>query len=141
MTIAELSTDRRRFLHGIFTTAIEGGINYWAQTSAYHWSDNGSDDINGFYADITECEEGDTNLRIDLDTMARGVQLFVKYCRGEITTQGEPVPEADQQEIPEGHYWREFLVAEQTQGRDGDYDAGVADEIVQFGLFGKSIYG
>lgn len=140
MAAPTLSNERKRFFHEIFTTAIEGGINYWAQTNTYHSFGSNGDDIDGFYPDITTHDDGD-GLHIDSDTINRGVQLFVKYCRGEITTQGNPVPEQDRREISEDHYWRQFLVAEVTQGRDGDYDAVVADSIVQFGLFGKSIYG
>lgn len=73
-------TDKRKaFLHYIFTTALEGGINYWSQTQEYYWQkQNGCsgtstasgandgpitpdyvDDIDGFYATIISNDEED----------------------------------------------------------------------------------
>ncbi|WP_457066974.1 hypothetical protein [Mycobacteroides abscessus] len=159
-----LSVGRKSFLHCVFTTALEGGIQYWARVDRYHWQRSEGhptqqpvDDLDGFYAVIRSAEadaddENDTGwgitglehehtLRIDLDVVERGTKLFAQYCRGEINSHGEAVPEEQRKPLADDAYWRQFLAAEATHGQDGDYDAGVADEIVQWGLFGKSVYG
>jgi len=57
-----------KFLHYVFTTALEGGISYWAQCEAYHWAnknrrpestvmDTDYADLTGFYALITPVED------------------------------------------------------------------------------------
>jgi len=159
-----LSVGRKRFLHGVFTTAIEGGIQYWAEVGEYHWQARRSEghpnqqpveDVDGFYATIRsnerDLEDPNDNgwgfddlpstLRIDLDVVERGTKLFARYCRGEINSHGEAVPEDEQKALSDDHYWRQFLAAEATHGQDGDYDATVADEIIQWGLFGESVFG
>ncbi|SIB66355.1 hypothetical protein [Mycobacteroides abscessus] len=156
-----LSVGRKTFLHGVFTTAIEGGIQYWARADAYHWSNRSGkqveDDLDGFYAVIRSAEadiddENDTGwgiaglehehtLRIDLNVVDRGTSLFARYCRGEINSHGIDVPEEQRKPLGDDAYWRQFLAAEATHGEEGDYDALVADNIVQFGLFGKLVFG
>lgn len=160
-----LSPKRKAFLHGIFTTALEGGIGYWSRCSEYHWRRDVDDpgtadfsdlcDIDGFYATIVSAsvdsddrpfwgvfddERENAPLRIDLEVIDRGVRLFLQYCHGYLDSNGNPAA-AETHGLPEGHYWRQFVVAEATLGDGGDYDADVADEIVQWGLFGKPVYG
>lgn len=59
---------RKKFLHYVFTTAIEGGIGYWAQCETYHWMnknrrpestimDTDYLDLDGFRAVITSSED------------------------------------------------------------------------------------
>lgn len=161
-----LSVGRKTFLHCVFTTAIEGGIQYWARVDGYHWQARRSgghpnqqpvDDLDGFYAVIRSTEadaddEDDTGwgitglerehtLRINLDVIERGTTLFARYCRGEINSHGIDVPEEQRKPLADDAYWRQFLAAEATHGEEGDYDAMVADYIVQFGLFGELVYG
>lgn len=48
---------RGEMLCDLFTTALEGGIGYWSSASAYHWSnDDGTPDLDGFYAEIEDDE-------------------------------------------------------------------------------------
>lgn len=109
--------------HDIFTTALEGGINYWAECSEYHWTSSGTLDLLGFYAVIhdTEDEEGKT-YRIDRSVISKGYALAAgpkgKERLGWSTSRPPLIPSGD---------W--------------DYDAGDADIIVQLGLFGEVWYG
>lgn len=136
--MSALTDSRKQFLADIFTTALEGGIGYWSRCSDYHWSNSdGSSDLDGFYADITDSEDG-KDYRIDRAVIQRGVGLFVRYCNGDISSDGSA---GDGKRLSDGHYWNQFLKAERTNGDGGDYDADVADNIVQFGLFGKVVYG
>lgn len=153
-----MSTARDQYLLDIFTTALEGGIGYWSQCTDYHWcNDDGTEDLRGFYAtivvpaeDLTDEElayarergqgtaahyttwRGDLaeayGFRIDRTVIARGWKL------------GATTPVVDGQT----HHWqcgdgRPPLVI--TEDTEWDYDACDADAIVQYGLFGKTIFG
>ncbi|MFZ2240433.1 MAG: hypothetical protein WAV90_13025 [Gordonia amarae] len=146
-----LTDSRKLFLHTLFTTAIESGIGYWATVREYHWMrpefhgqrgyPRGCEDLDGFFAVIDDNESGRRGMRADLATMERGVDLFIRYCRGEIDYHGKEVAPGARVELRPDHYWHRFLEAEATDGADGDYDANVADQILQFGLFGEAVYG
>lgn len=120
---------RDKLLHGLFTTAIEGGINYWAEVDRYHWDSTpddktSTDDLHGFYAQIIESEEGVVH-RVDRAVMSKGYALAVGGHRDKIAWSTEPPP---------------LVVTEQSYD-DWDYDAGDADCILQLGLFGDVKYG
>lgn len=145
----ERTEERLEFLHGIFTTALEGGIGYWSVCDTYHWSQKTeigypASDLTGFYATlesneddwgVTEAyisEQGQfqpitetQTLRVDLDVVERGANLLVeKVLSGEFTNT----------------YLLQFVVAWITNGGSGDYDACGADLAVQLGLFGEVVY-
>ena len=114
----------RAMLHGIFTTAMEGGVNYWASVDGYRWStgDGETDDLDGFTADLYDQEDDLREYVVNGRVIARGYRLATG-------------PDA-------GFYWsteRPPLVV--TDETDWDYDAGDADAIVQLGLFGEVRYG
>lgn len=118
-----------QWLHMIFTTALEGGINYWSECERYHWSvndDGQTDDLDGFFADIIEIGDGDLRypLRIDRTTIARGYYLAARTVwQTKIYWSSERPP---------------FILGPET---DWDFDAADADVIVQLGLFEEVIYG
>lgn len=126
----ERSDARRAFLADVLTTAIEGGVQYWADVLVYRWSDpslkhgNGTRDA---YAELVESdyEEEETQdlLRVTLDTIARGWRLY------------------EGQTLSGSEYGRQAMLADRTNGDDGDYDADVADNVLQLGLFGEVRYG
>lgn len=155
---SDLPEDRKAWLHTVFVTALEGGINYWAAVDKYRIWKAGSDfdgsgglaDIEGFHAVIVSTEdewgvfEGDadrTALRIDGEVIRRGIDLFSDYCRGRIDSAGqtrEQNPNFNSADIRgTEHYWVRFLIADLTNGVDGDFDSEVADQVVQWGLFGQ----
>lgn len=149
-----LSKRRKEFLHGIFTTAMEGGIGYWSAAEVYHWcNDDDTDDLDGFYAVLHPASEDegwgifpdkeDTKaLRLDLDVITRGVKMFRLYCLGVIDEKGGVLPLKEiEPRLREDSYWWQFLEADMSDGASGDYDADVADSIVQWGLFGEVVYG
>lgn len=145
---------RKRFLHMMFTTAMEGGIGYWSVADVYHWRRTPDpnkvaiaavspavveDDLDGFYA-VIESNEGDwgvdfalPQLRIDIDVMEHGVNLLV-----------DKVIEATKSEDPDAgfsrKYLRQFVIQWLTDAEEGDSDADVADMVVQLGLFGEVVY-
>ncbi len=111
-------------LHGLFTTALEGGIGYWSCATEYHWSlPDGGDDLDGFYATVEETEEDEpVTHRIDAACILRGLQFFAQPGQG---------------------YRHVHSVARAVLFGDDDldYDADDADAIVQAGLFGEVVYG
>jgi hypothetical protein len=157
-----ISPQRKQFLLDLFTTALEGGIGYWSECSKYHWhldpiiDKHGNqqipDDIDGFYATIHPIEDGQWGvfdggdedsrpLTIDLTVMERGARLMNFYVQGVVDCQGKQVPLGEiQPPLDEKHYYWQYVEAYCSNGDDGDYDAGVADMVVQFGLFGEVVY-
>jgi hypothetical protein len=112
------------FYWSLFVTAIEGGINYWADVVKYHCADTDDDEGHqGFYAVIREdgLLEGPQTLRIDLAVIKRGFRLASTKFR-HLGWSAEKPP---------------IIV---RPDMDWDADAGDADMVVQLGLFGDVIY-
>lgn len=128
-----MSAARDQLLADIFTTAIEGGINYWSECSSYHWRNpDGTDDLRGFKADINDLynlldpDDDDSGQphHVDRSTLVKGYTLATTTHRDRIRWScGEQPP---------------LVITDDT---DWDYDAGDADVIVQLGLFGEVVYG
>lgn len=122
-------TPKEQLLCDLFTTALEGGINYWASVSEYRWEDeNGEDGDNSldFRAVIHDEESGDPDslVTVTIVTMRRGYRLATGEWRKKIHwSSGEAPP---------------FIVTDDTEW---DFDAGDADCILQLGVFGEVVYG
>ena len=136
------TAEREQFLADVLTTAVEGGINDWAYVSEYKHEYTPVPVAETFAivhevdpSDVEEDDEGYAirGLRVDIDTIAKGIGV-IKSWKAERDFQPNYFGDG-------GAYWREFLLADRTNGDDGDYDAIVADWIVQAGLFGTIIYG
>lgn len=115
-------TDRTKFLHDLFTCALEGGVSYWAGVHQYHWGfeqENGvwRSDLSGYKATLVD-EEGAIH-HVDRVVMARGWNRFL------------------QSDLPMAAEARRY----QSKLDEYDYDAEVADAVVQLGVFGEVIYG
>lgn len=130
----ERTQERKEFLADVFTTAIEGGINYWSQVEEYHWQGTEGRmqdaDLDGFYAEIIEIGDGYERIphRIDQAVIVRGLNLLCNNA--------DPIKFA-----PTGRLLADLLLANRTNGSDGDFDADSADCVVQAGLFGEIVYG
>ena len=121
-----------QLLLDLFTTALEGGINYWSECDSYHWSlstddltlGTGLEDHHGFNAGIRELDDENTDVqRIDRSVMARGYRLATTTFRDKVAWSTSIPP---------------LVVGPDT---DWDFDAWDADAIVQLGLFGEVKYG
>jgi hypothetical protein len=118
-------TERNRFLQDVFITAIEGGINYWADIYTYRWS------TEPWEATIRELGEPEI-LTINRAVINKGLRLISRAVPDE-----------------EGGTSIKYLSAraaadirEALRERDaGNIDAGLADTIVQVGLFGQVMFG
>lgn len=122
-----MSAHRDQLLHGLFTTALEGGIGYWSECSDYWWGNSLEDeDLSGFYADIVETGDGDVEIahKITRTTISKGYALATSAdWRNRLGWSSHKPPI-----VP-------------TEDDDWDYDASDADMIVQLGLFGDVVYG
>lgn len=168
--VPEITMGRKQFLHGVFTTAVEGGIGYWSVAESYHWSkppnpdvDNEhmygnaslEEDLDGFYA-VLESSEGEWGLGVDhkvfisevgeaqqiTDTQSLRVDLKVieRGCNLLVDKVVEAAKSEDGSADFSRKYLRQFVIAWLSDGDDGDYDADVADLVVQLGLFGEVVY-
>ncbi|UOW92936.1 hypothetical protein SEA_LEOPARD_59 [Mycobacterium phage Leopard] len=158
--VATRTDKRKSFLHGVFVTAMEGGIGYWSVAEEYHWSLDGGmtgvrvpdDDIDGFYAVLESAEDdwgvkeafvaetGEVqpitetqSLRLDIAVIERGVNLLVDKVIAATKSEDPSAPFSRT-------YLRQFVQAWLSDGDDGDYDADVADMVAQLGLFGEVVY-
>lgn len=117
------SAERVQFLTDVLITAVEDGIQYWAEVTEYVPS---GDDP---HAVIWLPDEDETH-RVTLNTIAHGISLL---------TTGANAKRSFTMSGPE--YWAQFKLANRTNGVDGDYDADIADNVLQAGLFDEIVYG
>jgi len=116
------SAARIQFLSDILSTAIEGGINYWAEFDSIEKIDDANDILGWRYdsAVIFDYDDPEDKFTINLDVVAKGLGILRKRNA-----------ERDS----------ELLLANRTNGDEGDFDAEDADKIIQFGLFNELVYG
>ena len=134
----------KELLKDLFVTAIEGGIDYWANVTAYKHS------VGEWFAtietdDITENADGDiiigdlVTLRIDENTIMKGIKLFAKELeRDDVQDWNEESEHAQMAR------YSAALISSNGAVNLFDaygYDVIGADCIVQMGLFGEVIYG
>ena len=124
------TAERHDFLWGVFVTALEGGVNYWARVGRYRpgWYEGTNEreleDYRNFHA-LVRCDEDDSGEvhRIDVNTIARGIGLIKKN------------------KIKINSTIRDWIVVDDNDNEGSNIDADAADCIVQAGLFGEIIYG
>lgn len=135
---ATRSAERTEFLTDVFTTAMEGGVSYWASVLEYRHNESPRavlvrteelvlDDETMSWVPGPDAEE----LIVDLEVVARGIN---RIANGEI----EYLPEAHRALIAAASRENDMMPAD---GQHGDIDAGVAEHIVQAALFGAIVHG
>lgn len=95
----------------VFTTAVEGGVNYWASAEDYSWSE---DDVDANRVTLHVLDDEDEPAHVvTIETLRKGMVAMAADGRfGEIAS----------------------ILTE-------DYDSFDADVTVQYGIFGKVIFG
>lgn len=132
----ESENNRDQMLINVFCTAIEGGINYWAEVLEYHWCDkDGSEDLKGFYARIVIREDDEESepakeYCIDASTIEAGIDRLI---HGTVTWDGQAMRGT--------HLYKLACGLNGPLCEEVDYDADDADNIVQAGLFNDIVYG
>ena len=140
-----MTTTKDQALLDVFTTACEGGINYWADVRKYHWTNdpNGdplrAPDYEGFEARIMDKEDTYTGsddyepILINRETIEEGIDSLAKrLVHNDLTL-------SSYHTIAILELWK--IVNAEGNDDNLDYDADTADLIVQQGLFGDVIYG
>lgn len=132
LTFVTTTTVTDQQLADLFTTAMEGGVSYWAGVSAYHWhlpcpEDTELDhpDLLGFSATLRP-EDGEPVV-VDRSVLILGLQ---RLAAGTVTYGSQPWPRERQHKLL-------ARLADDT----GDYDSSDAEMLVQAGLFGDITYG
>jgi hypothetical protein len=138
---ATLSHAAKQAACGIVCTAVEGGINYWADVEDYKWvvlggagDDDGGllfrDDTHALLRDSerTEDDEGSQQpMRLDGPAVVRGLAKLADGSVRGCSPSSEPS-------------WARALQMV-LAGEDPDLDAGDADCIAQAALLGEIVYG
>lgn len=163
--INQLTEDQKAFMHYVFTTAMEGGINSWAFVEEYSWSTGGAGaihiaktpepDLDGFYAYISSTEaDNEEQEYLDPDT----INPNYDPGWGILNDDGVEYPRTLKidmtvihrgvglllQGIANGQYGDPYLMqfVEQwlTDMESGDSDCISAGMAVELGLFGEVVY-
>lgn len=113
--------NRKELIFDIIVAAVEGGINYWAKVREYHWSDK-TWEARVQVRDVYDEEPG--WVTVDAEVIERGI--------AKVKSKGFQVRSDIRKNI---------LLADITDGEEGDLDAECADVIVQAALFGEVVYG
>lgn len=135
------SKERVEFLTDILTGAIECGGYGWFSVDEYKWEDMGE----RAYAVVTEDDDDSATHRIDLDVIARGLGVIRSATMGPVLDRdGDEVlcHAATGERLFVGpHRRREIMLANRSNGADGDLDVIDYLAIVECGLFGAVVYG
>jgi hypothetical protein len=117
-------SEKDEFYDDILTTAVEGGINYWATVRNYKWSDDA---------------ETTVEVREDPDA-AEGRAQWVKVDRASIRRAvGIIIDRSNDLDLREDYRVR---IGQAYRENDaGDLDAFDADIIVQVAVLGNVVYG
>lgn len=149
------SNERKAFFHYLFTTAMEGGVNYWAKVDKYRWSKDGEPTLDEFHAILSSSEDdwgvseayiSETDkveimpdecqnqpLRVDIKVISRGWYIFMGKVLAAVKYE-DPRAEFS------NPYFKQAIVQYLTNSDEGDSDSDVAELVVQLGLFGEHVY-
>ena len=116
-----LTTTLTETFHDEFVTAIEGGIGYWSGVHEYDW------DRADWFAVIEDIEG--VQHRVTEDTIRLGFRLLADGGQDV----GATLRAAARSLVYSG--------GKDTEAWEHVQDADTADVVVQYGLFGKLIYG
>lgn len=130
------SAERAEFLTDLLVTAVEGGIGYWSECSAYSWycpvlgggtATPGPGNTATAHA-VLRVEDGDEKriYVIGLDDIARALDVL---SRGPV----KGLSERDRVRI--------MHASTANDCTEADLDAGDADAVMQVACFGEVIYG
>ena len=123
-------TEREQFLSDVLTTAVEGGINYWAAVSKYHFTDVNGNDVP---ATVTVHEMDD-----ELGGYKEpGVPITTKEIGRAISRIMDTKDEIKYL----GNHQRGEIFTASMDNDAGDIDADLADTVMQIAVLGEVVYG
>jgi hypothetical protein len=117
-----------------FYARISSNENDWGVEAAYQPHSIGAKAHPAFHvSQRMQVIAPDEVLTIDIDVIERGWELFMDAVLEATKAESSVMPCSCK-------YFRQAIIAYLTDGEEGDYDATVADFVVQFGLFGEVVY-
>lgn len=143
------SAERTQFLADVLTTAIEGGVNYWATITNYSVSLGHAENTTATLTETMEdAPSGAASYTpaihtVTIDTIARGVNLIAKSTPNKLVN---GLPDTNYSAEHGGIRYlspgtRSAVIAASRINDAGELDASDADAIVQVALFGEVTYG
>ena len=140
------TTEREQFLADIIITAVEGGVNYWAQVSAYRWhSDVLEGGTAGAVANTTatlhDMEEGGEYV-LTIDSIARAFTILKDATMQHDSRFGEEALHTkDGKRLYLSPSRRKAYLGASAANDAGELDADDCDNIVQIAALGTVVYG
>ena len=121
------SAEREQFLADIITTAVEGGINYWAAVSSYHWSfeEPATTKVTVHEMDDDEMDYKEVGVRVDIGCIAGAISKIIDR----------------NVELHLHESYRQSIAEASSANDTGELDSIFADIIVQVAVLGDVIYG
>jgi hypothetical protein len=127
-------TEREQFLSDVLTTAVEGGINYWAAVSDYKWYEG---DFRAIPASVKVHEIDDDPADVSQPYFEVGVPITTKEIGAAIARIMNPNDEIKHL----NPYVRSLVFQASMENDAGDIDTDIADTIMQIAVLGGVIYG
>ena len=118
---------RTQFLTDVLTTAVEGGIGYWAQVTSYTWD---TEVVADRGVTITDVEDSGAIVRVTVANIATALGKFTKGTAVEAAAVVKVHPS----------YVRQIRTANR-ENDGGEIDADLADMVLQVAALGEVIYG
>ncbi len=119
--MTEQINNQTDFLSCVLVTAVEGGVNYWAEVRNYHWE---VDKQNNFLSAVVEIKTNESEWQtLNLDLIRKGIE---KIQNNEVNINKDIL---------------ESIVTGNLTNDASEIDSDGADCIVQVVLFGEIVYG
>ena len=121
-----MKPERKNFLASVLVTAVEGGIDYWADVGNYTWAQDDRGNLTGASVEVKERDERELTdkwIPIDLKIIAAGISSIKS---GKVNMNPKIVG---------------YVTMSDVENDASEVDSEVADCIVQAALFGQLVYG
>lgn len=129
-----MNEKQTELLEDVLTTAIEGGINYWAEGCGFQRHPVGHPRFLSYYACSlrANAEDDDAERRtwkpVTLETVQEGVR---RILAGELR----------REQVTNAYHVAACVMIQRGDSDNVDYDAETADLILQAALFNEIVYG
>src|SRR5262245_20783138 len=138
--MANRSEKRKQFLIDVMVTAVESSP--YTPWFAFREYDPERGCVAVYHDKNDDGKYSDGPHKIDLDGIAHGLKLF-REAWANPPTYHSPVTNKDElMYSPRNRdsYRYQMLLADDTNGDDGDFDVTTADAVMQFAVLGEEIY-
>lgn len=121
---------RAEFLNDVLITAVEGGIGYWSQVSAYRWSDGEGEPLEVASVIVHEMNDDDDGYKPEGVTVT---SADIGRAIGKLMDKNV--------ELSVHRDYRARIFSASMANEAGDLDAGDCDIIMQVAVLGNVVYG